>query len=356
MSSNGKLKDTKIADIAINLISDNQPELLSDVLSKINDIDVDDGIILHSAIESRNLDMVKIVVEHGADVDTIKADHSPLTLALSIGEKDIANYLIVQGADVNYNQDAAITYAIQDQDWDLVKNLAKHGADLTVERGMAFSQAACYAPDELPGLIQAAQEMSPSQQRHKDFLEKALNSTIIESNNQAAKALIEHGADVDEALINNIINRNNQVAEKLIDLGAEPTKNNDNPLYVAVNMSNYEMINHLIVDRNMPISNETKGYLKSKTNGQDTSTNNDTPISINQSQGNTFKSATINTTNNSISVQADKEPYAYALQLIEKRELNNKLNENLQKEQPSFSMSKPRQSSSKKMKSQGMKL
>lgn len=288
------LKDTKIADIAINLISDNQPELLNDVLSKINDIDVDDGIILHAAIESRNLDMVKIVVEHGADVDTIKADHSPLTLALYHGEKDIANYLIDQGADVSYSQDTAMSYAIQDQDWDLVKNLAKHGADLTVERGMAFSQAACSAPDELPGLIQAAQEMNPSKQRHHDYLDKALISTIIQGNNQAAKALM--------------------------DLGADPTKNNDNAFYNAVRVGNQEMIKHLVIDRNIPISNDTKDYLKSQDQGKLDS------------------------------------PHTYALHQIGKRELNERLTEKSQQELPSFSMDKPRQGLSKKMKSQGMKL
>lgn len=287
-------QDKEFVNQVLDAINSNHYEQVKVMLKDFENIDVDDGIILHAAIESRNLDMVKIVVEHGADVDTIKADHSPLTLALHHGGKDIANYLIDQGADVSYCQDAAMNYAIQDHDWEMVKKLAKHGADLTVERGMAFSQAACYAPDELPGLIQAAQEMHPSQQRHKDFLEKALNSTIIEGKNQAAKTLM--------------------------DLGADPTKNNDNAFYNAVRVGNQEMIKHLVIERNMPISNDTKDYLKSQDQGKLDS------------------------------------PHTYALHQIGKRELNERLTEKSQQEQQSFSLNKPRHSSSQRMKSQGMKL
>lgn len=287
-------QDKEFVDQVLDAINSNHYEQVKVMLKDFENIDVDDGIILHSAIESRNLDMVKIVVEHGANVDTIKADHSPLTLSLSNGDKDIANYLIEQGADVSYSQDTAMSYAIQDQDWDMVKNLAKHGADLTVERGMAFSQAACSAPDELPRLIQAAQEMNPSKQRHHDYLDKALVSTIIDGNNQAAKALM--------------------------DLGADPTKNNDNAFYNAVRVGNQEMIKHLVIDRNMPISNDTKDYLKSQDQGKLDS------------------------------------PHTYALHQIGKRELNERLTEKSQQEPPSFSMDKPRQGLSKKMKSQGMKL
>lgn len=287
-------QDKEFVNQVLDAINSNHYEQVKVMLKDFENIDVDDGIILHSAIESRNLNMVELVADSGADISQVKADHSPLTLALSLGERDIANYLINQGADVSYSQDTAMSYAIQDQDWDMVKNLAKHGADLTVERGMAFSQAACSAPDELPRLIQAAQEMNPSKQRHHDYLEKALVSTIIDGNNQAAKALM--------------------------DLGADPTKNNDNAFYNAVRVGNQEMIKHLVIDRNMPISNETKDYLKSQDQGKLDS------------------------------------PHTYALHQIGKRELNERLTEKSQQEPPSFSMDKPRQGLSKKMKSQGMKL
>lgn len=287
-------QDKEFVNQVLDAINSNHYEQVKVMLKDFENIDVDDGIILHSAIESRNLNMVELVADSGADISQVKADHSPLTLALSIGERDIANYLIHQGADVSYSQDTAMSYAIQDQDWDMVKNLARHGADLTVERGMAFSQAACSAPDELPGLIQAAQEMNPSKQRHHDYLEKALVSTIIDGNNQAAKALM--------------------------DLGADPTKNNDNAFYNAVRVGNQEMIKHLVIERNMPISNDTKDYLKSQDQGKLDS------------------------------------PHTYALHQIGKRELNERLTEKSQQELPSFSMDKPRQGLSKKMKSQGMKL
>lgn len=287
-------QDKEFVNQVLDAINSNHYEQVKVMLKDFENIDVDDGIILHSAIESRNLNIVELVADSGADISQVKADHSPLTLALSLGERDIANYLINQGADVSYSQDAAMSYAIQDQDWDMVKNLAKHGADLTVERGMAFSQAACSAPDELPGLIQAAQEMNPSKQRHHDYLEKALVSTIIDGNNQAAKALM--------------------------DLGADPTKNNDNAFYNAVRVGNQEMIKHLVIERNMPISNDTKDYLKSQDQGKLDS------------------------------------PHTYALHQIGKRELNERLTEKSQQELPSFSMDKPRQGLSKKMKSQGMKL
>lgn len=249
----------------VDAVYSNHYEQVKDMLIDFVNINADDGIILHSAIESRNLDMVELITDNGANISQVKADHSPLTLALSLGQTDIANYLIERGADVSYSQDTAMTFAIQDFDWDMVKNLAKHGADITVERGLAFEQAATYAPGQLPGLIQAAQEMNPSQQRHKDYLDKALVSTIISGENQAAKALM--------------------------DLGADPTKNNDNAFYNAVKVGNQEMIKHLIFDRNIQINDETKNFLKSQ------------------------KQENLN------------DPHTYALHQLGKRELNEKLNE-----------------------------
>jgi len=47
--------------------------------------------------------MVKLLVEHGAEVDSfVPGDETPLINAARAGKLDVVNYLVTQGADVKY--------------------------------------------------------------------------------------------------------------------------------------------------------------------------------------------------------------------------------------------------------------
>lgn len=57
---------------------------------------------LHDAALTGNVDLVEVLIAHGADVDARDVQgHTPLHLAIQEGHTKVAKVLIVNGADVN---------------------------------------------------------------------------------------------------------------------------------------------------------------------------------------------------------------------------------------------------------------
>jgi ankyrin repeat protein len=107
------------------------------------------------------------------------------------------------------------------------------------------------------------------------------------------QVLINHGVDANDqkALIGAINNGHLEATKILIENGADPTANNDNALYKAISWGHNEIINYLIADRKMPVSAETREWIA-----------NENP--------------------NHVGI-------TYAKQLLEKRDLHEKLQTNL---------------------------
>ena len=84
---------------------------------------------LFYAIESESLEMVKYLVEHGADVNERDYD-TPLMRASECGNLNIVKYLVECGAKIETPVcDSALKHAIEHHHLDIVKYLLKHGAD-----------------------------------------------------------------------------------------------------------------------------------------------------------------------------------------------------------------------------------
>lgn len=84
---------------------------------------------LFYAIKSESLEMVKYLVEHGADVNERDCD-TPLMRASECGNLDIVKYLVECGAKVNTPiYDSALIHAVRHNHLDIVKYLLEHGAD-----------------------------------------------------------------------------------------------------------------------------------------------------------------------------------------------------------------------------------
>jgi ankyrin repeat protein len=61
-----------------------------------------DGAALHLAVRNGNLDIVKILVRHGAVIDIRdRSDHTPLHNAAWNGHVEIMEFLIDEGADIH---------------------------------------------------------------------------------------------------------------------------------------------------------------------------------------------------------------------------------------------------------------
>ena len=75
------------------------------------------------------LDIVKYLVEHGADPD-LGDDETPVVLASSEGHLPIVKYLVEHGVDIHAGDDAALKFAIYKNYLPVVKYLVSAGANV----------------------------------------------------------------------------------------------------------------------------------------------------------------------------------------------------------------------------------
>lgn len=96
---------------------------------------ITDTTALMLAIESNNLDVVKLLVKYGANVNYIDEDNdsiSPLILAIYLGHDDISKYLLTRNVDISYYDDTGMTALMTAIRWkrlSMIKELLIHGAD-----------------------------------------------------------------------------------------------------------------------------------------------------------------------------------------------------------------------------------
>lgn len=82
--------------------------------------------LVHKAIYANRLDIVKILVENGAD---IFSNQAKLLEQAIIDDYDILKYLISQGIDVTDNNNSALKFAVS-HGYDCVDLLLEAGADM----------------------------------------------------------------------------------------------------------------------------------------------------------------------------------------------------------------------------------
>ena len=249
-------------DAVVNLDKD----YASKLFEQGADVECYGNLALHQMIEDGHKDMVEFLVDHNANVNSVRGGDTALYTAINYDQKEIANYLIDNGADVKAERSAALSIACQNQDFDIVKRMIALGANSFNDFSSNVIYAAMHSNESLKMIVDAYGESAPGQRLHR-----ALAESIINSNNTAAKAIIEFGVD--------------------------PTENNDNAFYQAVTTDNKEIVSYLLLDRKMAISDNTREWLKGLS---------DTSI-----------------------LGAEAERYGYAEKLLEKRDLHDKLQANL---------------------------
>lgn len=95
------------------------------------------GTWLHLASRVGNLDVVKRLVEFGADVNKVAGtfETGPLTTAISSGHIEVVRYLLSIGAEFDLTEPFRnpLFVAINDGNLELVKLLVEQGMDITIK-------------------------------------------------------------------------------------------------------------------------------------------------------------------------------------------------------------------------------
>jgi ankyrin repeat protein len=99
--------------------------------AKVNQPGPDGLTALHVAARKGGLVAVKLLLEHGADIEALNRDgHTPLTTALLARNTLVAEYFVKQGAIVEADALLQTTVREGQADRDVIDFLIKQGADL----------------------------------------------------------------------------------------------------------------------------------------------------------------------------------------------------------------------------------
>lgn len=143
--------------------------LIEDVKMDVNAEHIDWSALGSATRNSCDLDTVKFLVEHGADVDGVKSKlFTPLEGAMWNNRVDVVQYLIDKGANVNLEgiKPRPLTFAVQKGYFEIVKLLVENGADIRYKEGWT---------DGKDTALDVAK--SRGSKRITDYLKNALGST-----------------------------------------------------------------------------------------------------------------------------------------------------------------------------------
>ena len=110
----------------------------------VNSRDVDGTPMLNIAVRNENIEIVKWLLDNGADVKVISEDrgYSPLMDAVWRGNKEITSLLVEKGSDINIlskDGQTMIILAVGANNIEICKILCENGADVDIADTMGMS-------------------------------------------------------------------------------------------------------------------------------------------------------------------------------------------------------------------------
>lgn len=94
---------------------------------------------LLTATEKEYIEIAKLLIEKGADVNGIRGKSEPLIIAVKKKNIEIAKVLLQNGANVHVNDDSPLVIAVCNNDIDMINLLLEYGANIHVVRDDAIS-------------------------------------------------------------------------------------------------------------------------------------------------------------------------------------------------------------------------
>ena len=216
---------------------------------------------LTDAIFNKNAEIISILSEYGAQVDDkYSSDDPPLVVAVENGDTDVVNLLLMHGANVDQkNSDGwtALMKASQkgDSKLGIIELLLKHGAQVDVQNNDGESALMVAAQNSQANLTTIlVQEYGASvglKQKHSS------RTALVEASESGSigivKLLLEHGADdLGWALVLAIMNKHNDIAKLLLEHGAQVDERNwelfldQPPLVEAVDKGDADVVKLLL--------------------------------------------------------------------------------------------------------------
>jgi ankyrin repeat protein len=144
------------------------------------------------------VEIVRLLVDHGADVNPLDLTHStPLLPASFSGVPEVVQFLIERGADVNTRNETHLTPLHRASflgNIETVQLLIKHGADVTAhdwDHKTSLHFASFVVSARTVSLLFALRSEVNGQEQHVAFQDLNLNGKV-----DTVRVLIKHGADV----------------------------------------------------------------------------------------------------------------------------------------------------------------
>lgn len=244
-------------------------EYLIDHGANVNAYPIDDGWgpLQETAAVSKSVEMAKLLIARGADINS--EIYPALSIAINSERKDLCEFLIQSGADVNGKDrwgHTPLHYAIRSDDSDFMNILIANGAEVNIKHPGGYSPYYTHSAGEtllqhaaLTGrteavklLLEAGADISAKDDRGRTVLHRAAEL----ADRDIVELLLDKGDRIDEkddesgftALHHAARFGNKSAAEVLIARGADiNTRDNQGhtPLYFAVNID-YKLAELLI--------------------------------------------------------------------------------------------------------------
>ena len=261
---------------------------------------------LGMALVAHNNEVAALLIEHGADVNTLAVDNegqnigstTPLVLAAMHGlESDVVEMLLEHGADANMKSETngvtvtPLCVALYKDESELATLLIEHGADVNTpsvdcKDGELFSSmtplmvAAINDLEESTELLLERGADPNVKSEGNGLVVTALGVALNKGHEVVAGLLIEHGADIDAIgleckkgdntdstthLMAAVMNGLNESTELLLEDGADPNKRSVSegrlvtPLYAAL-VNKHEEIVVLLIEHSANVNTPAEEY------------------------------------------------------------------------------------------------
>lgn len=233
------------------------------LFSETDTFTIGSSTALQLAVLKENLEMAKLLLDHGAEVNMQaqqEGEFPPLHCAVIIQNPKMMKLLLANGADVDggdYYGDTPLHHEmVSGPRADIVKLLLEHGADTNVkERRNRFGltplhKAIMHGPNCNPEVVELLLEYGADINGKSNSGITPLIWAVVSSNTEMAKLLISKGTEVNTqsksgtAPLHLLRKDQTDLVQSLLDAGADiniKTNRGDTPLDIAIQKGNTDI-------------------------------------------------------------------------------------------------------------------